>query len=194
MKLITRLAGLATLFLLLLGHSAWADSIVFVGSAKTMVGQQVQIPVMISGVSDLYAFQFDIKFGSKIAMAVTVTEGAFLHGGGPTLFIPGTINNLAGTILFNAGSLLGNVQGVSGSGILAWLTFSGLHTGNTRITISNVILLDSNLHAIPFTTKSGRLQVGAVPEPATGALMVLGFFAIGLGSCSKRWRPLDRSS
>ena len=98
----------------------------------------------ITGVSNLFAFQFDVGFDPPIVSAIGVTEGSFLPTGGSTLFIPGTIDNVTGVISNTADALTGLVPGVSGSGTLAKVQFQALAPGTSAITLSNVILLDSS--------------------------------------------------
>jgi len=91
-------------------------------------GQSFDVDIVISDVVDLYAYQFDLSFSfnATVLEATAVTEGAFLPGGGSTFFMPGTIDNTAGTISFTAGTLTGPTLGVSGSGVLATISFNAL--------------------------------------------------------------------
>jgi general secretion pathway protein D len=162
---------------------ALADPILSIQPAFTTVGRFFDVFVDISGVSDLYAFQFDISFDPAILSANGVNESDFLPGGGATFFIPGEINNTAGTINFTADSLLGPVPGVSGNGTLAVISFQALALGTSLIDFSNVILSDSNLVDIAFfTTTPGSVTVSgiAVPEPATLLLICIGMAALGI--------------
>lgn len=54
------------------------------------VGQTFSLDVMITGASDLYAVQFDIGFDPTFLSANSISEGAFMLSGGPTLYIGGT--------------------------------------------------------------------------------------------------------
>jgi hypothetical protein len=142
------------------------------------VGSSFDVFVGISGVTDLYAFQFDLSFDPAILSAASVSEGPFLPGGGSTLFLPGTIDNSGGTISFTADAFLGPGPGVSGSGTLADISFQALGPGTSLIDLSNVILLDSNLGEIAeFTTTSGSVTV---PEPSTILLISMGMVALGM--------------
>src|ERR1035441_10690187 len=71
------------------------------------VGQSFTLSVVISGASDLYGYQFDLGFDPTVLKATSVTEGAFLGTGGPTIFLPGTIDNVGGSITANADILNG---------------------------------------------------------------------------------------
>src|ERR1700738_2856491 len=98
-------------------RSTFADSLSVVPSSSTVsAGANFVVGVNISGASDLYDFQLDLSFNPAVLQATNVAEGAFLSTGGFTFFLPGTIDNTAGTITFNADTLLTAISGVSGSG------------------------------------------------------------------------------
>lgn len=147
-------------------------------------GDTFNLSVGISDVTDLFAFQFDIGFDPAILSAVSVTEGPFLPSGGSTFFVPGTIDNIAGSISFNADSLIGAISGVSGDGTLATLSFQALALGTSPVDLSNVILLDSTFSDISFNTANASVNV--VPEPATFILLGSGLLS-GL-ALKKRFR------
>jgi general secretion pathway protein D len=140
------------------------------------VGQTFTLSVNISGAADLYAYQFDLGFNPTILQAISVTEGAFLGTGGPTIFLPGTIDNVGGSITANADILNGAVSGVNGSGDLLDVTFQALAAGSSGVQIFNLIALDSFGLGLDETTAGSTVTVLAsgVPEPGTGLLLVAG--------------------
>ena len=145
------------------------------------VGSSFDVFVNISSVKDLYAFQFDVGFNPSVISALTVTEGAFLPNGGTTSFIPGSIDNIGGLITNNADILLGSIPGVSGDGPLLEISFQALTAGVSLISLSNIILLDSNSDDIPFTSTDGTVRTvdqAQVPEPST--ILFLGSGLVGL--------------
>ena len=82
-------------------------------SSTVSAGNNVTLDVNISNITDLYAFQFDLSFDPGTVSAVSITEGSFLTGGGATFFLPGTIDNVGGTIASTADSLVGAIPGVN---------------------------------------------------------------------------------
>jgi hypothetical protein len=147
-------------------------------SSSVSVGSNVTLDVNIANVTDLYAFQFDLSFAPGLLSAASIVEGSFLPGGGATFFIPGTIDNVGGTVASTADTLLGPGPGVDGSGTLAILTLTGLAPGTSAIDLSNVFLLDSNLNPIDARLQSGSVTVSSpttpVPEPNTFVLLMAG--------------------
>ena len=150
-------------------------------SQSVLLGDSFSLDINIGGVTDLYGFNFDLSFGPTPLRlnAVSMTEGAFLPTGGTTAFFPGTIDNVAGQILAITDSLIAAIPEVSGSGRLARVNFMAVALGTADISISNILLLDSNLDLITFDApRGGTVTVTAVPEP--GSLLLLTSGAIGL--------------
>ena len=142
------------------------------------VGSSFNVLINISAVTDLFGYQFDIQFNPSILSAKSVTEGLFLSAGGATFFIPGTIDNTAGTITFTSDVLISAVSGVTGSGTLANVGFSAIAKGPSAISLSNVELLDSKFNDIAFSTTGTNITVDGtsprIPESNTGLLLGLG--------------------
>lgn len=148
-------------------------------------GVNVDIADVVEG---LYSFQFDLAFSPVVISAGAVTEGPYLRSRGTTLFVPGDIDNTAGTVGTIADTVLGPplIEIVAPSGPLAIIRFIGLAEGTSAISLSNVILLDSAGNDIPVTIQNGRATVG-VPEPAS--MLLIGSAAIaGFGLCYRNKR------
>jgi hypothetical protein len=166
---------------------AWSlrADILSAGSSSVTVGATFVVPVAIAGTSDLYAFQFDATYDPTILQLLSINEGPFLATAGNTFFIPGTIDNVSGDATFTADTLLGPGPGAAGSGTLATLDFQAIASGTSALSLANVILLDSNLNNLAFTTSDGSITVsapvtGTVPEPNSITLLagVLGCLAV----------------
>ncbi|HTP32285.1 MAG TPA: cohesin domain-containing protein [Candidatus Acidoferrales bacterium] len=158
-----------------------AEPVISPGSVTVSNGV-FSLPVSITGASDVYAFQFDLAFDPYILTLLSISEGSFLPTGGPTTFVPGTIDNTVGTAANTADTLTGPVPGATGDGVLADFEFEATGAGTSPITLSNGILLDSSLSGIPFMTSPGSVTVPAVPEPPgltwIGALGLAGLLLV----------------
>jgi general secretion pathway protein D len=157
-------------------YGAFAGTISLQPSGSTAtLGDAVTVDVNISGLTDLYAFQFDIGFNPAVLSAATVIEGSLFSSLG-VFFSPGFIDNTAGTITFIGDSLSGPGPGVSTDGMLATITFNTIGVGSSSIDLANIILLDSSFADIAFTASGTTVTVAssAVPEPGSWLL---------LGSC-----------
>ncbi len=137
-----------------------------------IAGQTSSAAITISGAADLYAFQFDLGFNPAVLSVNSIAEGPLLTGGGVTFFVPGTIDNGAGTVSATADTLLSAIVGINGSGTLATLNFTALSSGTSAINLFGATLLDSSLAGQAFTTQSGTIAVTNVPEPST--LLLIG--------------------
>jgi hypothetical protein len=147
-----------------------------------IAGQSFTLTAQISGVSDLYGYQFDLGFNPTVIEATSVTEGPFLATGGPTIFLPGTIDNVGGSITDNADILNGAVSGVDGAGTLLDVSFQALAAGSSTVQLFNVIALNSFGEGLDLSTAGSTITVtGPVPEPGSGLLLgpvVIGLFAL----------------
>jgi len=179
-----------------------ADTISVVGPATSpTVGQTFAVDVDVTGITDLYAFQLDLNFDPTLLSAVSVSEGALLPSGGTTFFIPGTIDNVGGTVAANADALVGPIPGVSGDGVLLVFDFTALATGTSALSFANEILLDSSLNDITADTtfENGSVTVSSastsVPEPSSCVLLFIAVLCLGivchLQRRSRGIRPLD---
>lgn len=144
-------------------------------------GSGVDIQVLISDVSDLFGYQFSLSFDASLLQAVSVSEGAFLGQGGSTFADGGVIDNGAGSISWVFNTLIGNVPGVSGSGVLATIHLDAVGVGTSALAFSDVMFLNSALGDISVQAVDGSLAVAAaVPEPGTYLLMAAGIAGLGL--------------
>jgi adhesin HecA-like repeat protein len=160
-------------------------------SQSVHAGQSFSLDVKITGVTDLFAFQFALAFTPGVLAATSITEGPFLARGGTTFFIPGTIDNAGGTIAATGDSLLGPLAGVTGSGTLATISFQALAGGTSPLTLTQVLLLDSQLGEIPVSLRAGAVTVQpatGVPEPRATLLLTLSLAGLLGGGWWRRQR------
>jgi hypothetical protein len=149
-------------------------------------GTSLDLNLLISGISDLFGYQFTLNFNPAVLQATGVAEGSFLAGGGTTFSDPGTINNSVGSISFVAATLIGPLPGVSGSGSLAHISFNVTNVGSSLLSFSDALFLNSNLGDLTVTLQPLTLQTvaAAVPEPASYLLFGAGL--AGLAALRRR--------
>ena len=133
-KWLFKVAGSVISFLVLV-TPVMGDPILSVqpSSLNVASGANFTVSVAVSGVTDLFAFQFDLGFNPSVLKADGVTEGPFLASGGSTSFVPGAIDNVGGDVSNNADTLLTAISGVSGSGTLASFEFTALGSGSSSL-------------------------------------------------------------
>ena len=168
---------------LLLPEISHADAIaVSVASpASVSQGDAFTVDVDIANAADIFDFEFDLNFDPTVLQASDVVEGTFLSGGGSTFFLPGFIDNTAGSVSFNADTLLSAISGVDGSGLLLQFDFNALAPGSSALDISNLLLQDSLGNLLDSSAQSSSVTVTGVPvsavEPDSLALLTIGVAA-----------------
>lgn len=159
------------------------------------VGQHYQVDVYAGNYTDLYSWQFDLSWDPSILLLNQITEGSGLASAGATYFVPGSIDNITGTSMANADTVLGPGPGANGTqGLLAYFDFSAIGSGSTTLSLTNVILLDSNLNDLLGTTSSATATISgasvdaSVPEPVNIGLVFLGGVLCFIASIVRRYR------
>lgn len=155
------------------------------------VGQSVAVAVQIIDVPDLFTYQFSISFDPTVLQATSVALGDILVTGGTSFGAPGAIDNSAGTISFFYNTLIGPISGVTGSGTLANITFQAVGAGSSTFGFTDIMLLNSGGEDIAFGVANPRVDVSAVPEPATYAMLGVGL--IGVAALRRRQLAATRS-
>ena len=126
-----------------------AGTAVFSVSAPTQPvssGIQFTVNITVQPNNAIAGAQFNLSFNPALFRINSVNEGNLLNqGGASTYFMPGTINNTAGTVTGVAGAITNPGKTVSAMGTFAVITMTaGTSKGTSTITPSNVILGDIN--------------------------------------------------
>lgn len=114
-----------------------------------VMGQNFTVNINISDVIDLYGWEFKLSWNATILDAMQVLEGSFLKNGGNTYFTS-KINNTLGYMIVDC-TLLSNVPGVSGSGVLASTIFYVETFGECPLDLYDTILVNSTEQSIEHT-------------------------------------------
>jgi hypothetical protein len=170
-------------------QSAGAVPVVSIAATPdpAVVGTPLALSVLVSAITDLYAYQFSLAFNPAVLQATSVTEGPFLSAGGFTFFDTGSINNTTGLIAFTFDSLIGAVPGVSGSGSLAVLNFNVIGAGVSALTFSDVLFLNSaSVDIAPQVQNRNLTAVAVIPEPGQAALLLAGLLGVAAAVRGRR--------
>ena len=123
-------------------------------SSQIAVGEEVTVDVRIEDVMDLYAAEVQLHFDPTVVQVQSISNGALLPG----CFAAQSFDNGAGTISYGC-TLTGAGSGVTGSGVLAQITFQGSGGGTSDLVFTPyvgpkaVLLLDHTLAEIPVATQ-----------------------------------------
>jgi hypothetical protein len=128
------------------------------------LNESFSVSVVVSEVTDLYACEIHLYYDSAFLNGTSMNEGSFLKSQGNTFFIPSgfedNYNTTHGHVGF-ANSLLGNFSGVSGTGVIATVTFRTKHMGSSSLTLADTKLTGPNNQPILHLASSGTVDVVA---------------------------------
>ncbi|HDQ74168.1 MAG TPA: LysM peptidoglycan-binding domain-containing protein [Chloroflexi bacterium] len=141
-------------------------------SGSIDVGETIAVEIRIEDVSDLYGFDVQILFNPALLDVVDadsgkdgvqIQPGTFLS---PDFLAQNAVDQANGIIKF-AVTQTAPSQPVSGSGVLATITFRGTGVGNTAIRFDSALLSDQDGGQIAVSTENGNVTVGgdATPVP-----------------------------
>lgn len=137
------------------------------------VGQTIQLNITVTDVQGLWGWTVqDVRFNPSVLNITNVQEGPFLKDKDSTFFLWASNSTLA----FSQGDIpnincaLSSITNVSGTGVLATLTFQVLATGTSPITITQASLL-SDSQQMSDTIVNGTVNVAAIstitPSPSS---------------------------
>jgi hypothetical protein len=130
---------------------------VFPSSVKAYVSQNFTININVTAVSDLYAWEFNLNWTANILNFVNATEGPFLKSDGNSTFFYYNLNTTAGQITVEC-TRLGNIPGLSGSGVLATIKFNVNSSGQSPLNLYDVTLINSKEQTIPSQLSGGNVH------------------------------------
>lgn len=146
-------------------------------SVMASIGDTAIFDLSISDVTDLYGFQFSLKFDPNLVNIMGLTEGPALSTSGTTFYAPGAFDNLGGALELTGNTLIGAIGGFTGNGVLASISLKAIGVGVGDISINDLFLLDSSLSEITSTSSFASIEVqsatASVPEPPAYTLMLV---------------------
>ena len=131
------------------------------------IGETFTIDIIIPLVVNLWGWQAGMTFNPAVLEAISFVEGPLLkYEGRTTLWVPGTINNLAGEITYYGCTLTAGCTPVTGSGTLASVTFRVKDYGTSDLTLTDVKLIDPTYTSFPQVTVLHGSFTLSPPPPA----------------------------
>jgi hypothetical protein len=136
-------------------------------TSTATVGETFSININVTDVTNLTCWEFKLYFRNDVLNCTAVSEGPFLKSVGSTFFNKTILNNYNtthGQILAYS-TLLGPVS-ISGSGVIATITFKAIGVGDTLLDLTDTKLGDEKIppQPIPHTTTDGTATVTAPPH------------------------------
>jgi len=124
-------------------------------TTEKVVGQDFTVNVSVSDVVNLYGWEFKLGWNFTILEFVNATEGTFLKSGGSTFFT--YMLNVTGSYVLVDCTLLGNIAGAKGNGVLASIQFRVKESGVCDLDLYDTKLEDPSEEMLTHTTNGGRL-------------------------------------
>jgi len=151
--------------LLFVGSACATPTPVSISPASQTVApeQTFTVDVLVEPAVAIAGAQFDLSFDASLVTAISVSEGdLFNQGGCGTFFLPGTIDNHAGTITGVVCVIIEPGGAVSDPGTLATITFiAGETAGTSPLSLSNVKLGNKEGHGVTKQVVDGSVEVSA---------------------------------
>lgn len=147
------------------------------------VGDSISVRLMGSGLVDLYAFQFALRYTPGLFSLVGVSEGDALSGVGSTFFVAGSGDDALGELSLTGNTLIGAQPGFSGDGWLATIELRAIGAGAAALELGELLLLDADLDLIDLSAENARFDIapggGHLPLPGSLALCLLALPLLG---------------
>jgi hypothetical protein len=147
-----------------------------IDDARTIfVGESLTFTITIEGVSEnepLNAFELDLSYDDTLLEPLSAALGTFLALPAYEVEIALTPPEIE-LAFFTFGP-----EGVSGSGVLAFVTMRGVAPGTSLLALNDVILSAPFGEEIAFDSLFSAELTVVVPEPATALLLTLGVAAL----------------
>lgn len=125
------------------------------------VGEEFEVDITVTDVNDLYGWEIKLYYDSRLLNGTMVNEGPFLKEKGNTYFMSTLNDSYSETQgrITAACTLIGNISGVTGSGVLATIGFKTKDIGNCLLLLSETKLGTPNSTLIPHNVAIGAVQV-----------------------------------
>jgi len=136
-------------------HEATAQAIVYIDPPSVegyLPGDSFTLVVIVDIADNVYSWEFFLSFAPFIEVlnVTEVSEGDFLQMAGDVTYFTYDLDNYAGLLKASA-TIIGDVPGVSGGGILAYVTFKVVGGGESPLDLHDTLLLDPQRNQVAHT-------------------------------------------
>jgi len=141
----------------LVKDSGTSDATVFVSPSQIemRINQTFQASINVSGVVDLYGWEFKLGYNTSLLELVDIAEGSFLNSSRDTYFVP-KVMSTDGYVLAGCTSLR-NVTGVDGNGTLVTVEFRAKKLGSCTLDLYDTRIVNSAKQLIEHTETDGTV-------------------------------------
>ncbi len=125
--------------------------------AELTIEQQMSMSVRVDQISKVSEAHLTLSYDPKVLTLEKAQEGSFLKQGGANTSFAASENG-PGRVKIHV-KRFGDSQGISGSGDLVQLTFSGKGVGTSPILLENPQLLTPAKGYLPIQSTQGQIRV-----------------------------------
>jgi hypothetical protein len=151
--------------LLAVGQAEGTRVLVLPASGVVAPGETVTMEIEVRDVENLFGVDIGLAFDADKLEAQDVTVGEFLD---PVFEAQKTVDNRAGRVHY-VFALMGPVESVSGSGVVARVVFRGLAEGDSAVYLEQLLLANDAAEEIPATASGAVVVVGSGAATATAS-------------------------
>jgi len=127
-------------------------------SSVIKVGEVITLTVLVERIEQLYSSPFHLTYNPSLLELIKVSEGDFLKKDGKETAFFQANNSEAGQVVIGL-SRLGQVGGVTGSGILATFTFRSKSSGVGKFSIKEPEFRNAAMESIPIKVVLTEVRV-----------------------------------
>ena len=117
------------------------------------------VNISISNVANLYAWECKLGWNASVMDLVNVTEGSFLEKAGATFF-DYRLNETFSHVVIDC-TLLGNLAGVDGNGVLASIQLHVKNEGTCDLVLYDTKLVDASERMIAHAVNGGHFSASS---------------------------------
>lgn len=141
---------LILVFLIMNLGFSFQETLIWFGNSNIDIlpNEEISIPIRVENVRNLYGYSIYIEYEPDYVNIIEIREGELLKKDTPTLFLSKI--NVERKEIVVGGSRRGNIQGISGSGVLFYIKIILKERTKTYLKFKEVNLIDQNSNSLSF--------------------------------------------